>query len=837
MSLGLFTRKKPRKADVFRNKRERNIMGPRDRRTHRIVLAASFLVLVVTLIDPEPLTSSIDTPEQSIIVNQIANQDWRAEFAFEAPDVAATAQARNEAAAKVNDIYTIKREAYQEQLRKLDQRFEALRAHREPVAEHIREALLESDSSQDARAVVEEAVRDYAQSVKSQEAFSDVEESATIAAWLMPTMGSVPERVFAEPAGNDDDGSSRRTLALEEPEGADFVFEHGATIARIARRSLELVLNHGVLGLDPDIAVDPEKKIRIVRHRTLNELPASEDVTFADVPAPDKARDALRVRVREMVRQAEQAAPEGAVVDWARLEAAAYDLTNIFVAPTLHYNALDTANARRAARAAVEPVMKTVERGEIIQRDGEPWTEQTVSDISVYLEKRRTGTEPAVSLLVTLVSHMILAALVLIAFVKTLPVLLHRDQEYLKALKVCMLIVCGMLVLGRIASYFDPTGYIVPAAAATILLTILTNARVAALAGGVVALLLSIQYGYGWGLMVVSAVMATAGAMSITKVRRRGDMARAAVIATIAGVFAVAAVTLGQESLDWDAFSRSIVLILLNGAACMFIVPGLLPPLERLLGIITDIQLLEYSDLNNEILSRLAIEVPATYSHSLQLGQLAEAACEAIGANGLLARVSAYYHDIGKIRRPEYFSENQTGHNIHDGLSPRLSARAISSHVLEGAEMARELHLPKPIIDGILEHHGTNLISFFYQQALEQSKHDDVREEDFRYPGPKPQSRETAILMVCDAVESGVRSIKNPNEDRVREFVDRIVRSRAEDRQFDECDLTLRDLDVISRVVSRRVLSSLHTRIAYPPKATEERRTADNVIPLSGGGE
>jgi len=292
---------------------------------------------------------------------------------------------------------------------------------------------------------------------------------------------------------------------------------------------------------------------------------------------------------------------------------------------------------------------------------------------------------------------------------------------------------------------------------------------------------------------------------------------------------------LATQSVEWASFSRNLVLIGLNGCACLFIVPGLLPPLERLLGIITDIQLLEYSDLNNEILSRLAIEVPATYSHSLMLGQLAEAAAEAIGANGLLARVSAYYHDIGKIRRPEYFSENQAGTNIHDGLSPRLSARAIASHVLEGAEMARELHLPKPIIDGILEHHGTNLISFFYQQAKEQSKHGDVVEADFRYPGPKPQSRETAILMICDAVESGVRSIKNPNEERVREFVDKIITSRSADRQFDECDLTLKDLDIIGDVVARRMLSTLHTRVSYPTQREDHK--ADNVIPLSGGSE
>jgi putative nucleotidyltransferase with HDIG domain len=155
-----------------------------------------------------------------------------------------------------------------------------------------------------------------------------------------------------------------------------------------------------------------------------------------------------------------------------------------------------------------------------------------------------------------------------------------------------------------------------------------------------------------------------------------------------------------------------------------------------------------------------------------------------------MARVCAYYHDIGKMRRSEYFCENQQGYNIHDELSPRLSARAIAAHVIQGAEMAREHHLPQPIIDGILEHHGTCLIGYFYQQAQKQQKHGDVKEDDFRYPGPKPQRPETAILMICDAVESGVRSIKNPNEERVREFVDKIIAARNADRQFDDCNLT-----------------------------------------------
>ena len=368
-------------------------------------------------------------------------------------------------------------------------------------------------------------------------------------------------------------------------------------------------------------------------------------------------------------------------------------------------------------------------------------------------------------------------------------------------------------------------------AAGAILVTILLNPRISIMASFMTATLVSIQYGYDWRVLIFGCGMSAAGIFSTYEVRRRSDMTSAAIKATAAGILVVAAITLGTETPTGKA-AQGIMLVLLNGGMCILIVPAILSPLERLFRITTDIQLLEYSDLNNELLSRMAIEMPATYAHSLMLGQIAEAAAEAVGANGLLARVCAYYHDIGKMRRPEYFSENQTGVNVHDDMPPRLSARAIASHVAYGAELAREYRLPKPIVDGIREHHGTGMIGFFYQQAVEQHRHHDVQEKDFRYPGPKPQSRETAILMICDAVESGIRSIRNPNEDRVREFVDKIVSARANDRQFDECGLTLKDLDTIKQIVAHRVATSLHPRIAYPERMPDKRH--DNVIPMSG---
>jgi putative nucleotidyltransferase with HDIG domain len=608
-------------------------------------------------------------------------------------------------------------------------------------------------------------------------------------------------------------------------------FADAAWLTKLGRNALAEVLNYGILDSEGRLAeghASGASQITILRDRPAKGLKASQRLTLSEVPRMDDARERLRSRVLEMAKAHAEENP-GQAIDWARLGNAAYELAKLNLSETMAFDGVATEAAREAARCAAAPVMKTIQRFEVIQRGGEPWTEQARSDVKMYWAKKRAEQGTAGGAPAAVVSHMIFVGLVLTALVRSVRVTSLEPYKPGFHLNLALLILCGTLVVGRVVSYFDPSGFTVPVAAGTILLAILTQVRVAVITSFAAAVLLSVQYGYNWRLLVVSLAMAMAGALSILKVRRRSDMTTASVRSAAVGIAAMAAVLLAAGSAFSEAGLRHLLLIGLNGAACLFIVPGMLSPLERLFGITTDIQLLEYSDLNNEILSRMAIEVPATYTHSLMVGQLAEVAADAIGANGLLARVCAYYHDIGKLRRPEYFSENQIGYNIHDSLSPRLSARAIASHALEGVEIARAHHLPTPIVDGILEHHGTCLVSFFHQQAAAQDRHGDVREEDFRYPGPKPQSRETAILMICDVVESGVRSIKHPNEERVREFVDKIILARGADRQFDESGLTLKELDAIKEAVTRRMLTALHTRIAYP----EQPR---NVIPISGGG-
>ncbi|HHY59606.1 MAG TPA: HDIG domain-containing protein, partial [Clostridia bacterium] len=263
---------------------------------------------------------------------------------------------------------------------------------------------------------------------------------------------------------------------------------------------------------------------------------------------------------------------------------------------------------------------------------------------------------------------------------------------------------------------------------------------------------------------------------------------------------------------------------------------GSLPFLETTFGITTSLRLLEMSNPNQPLLKRLLLEAPGTYHHSILVGNLAEAAADAVRADGLLARVGAYYHDIGKLKRPYFFIENQlTAENPHDKLSPTLSNLIIMAHVKDGLELAKEHQLPKVVTDIIAQHHGTSLISFFYNKAVNQAqegRHDPVSEDDFRYEGPKPQTKEAAIVMLADSVEAAVRSIQKSNPGRMEATVRRVIKEKLEDGQLEECELTFKELDIIAQAFVRVLSGFFHSRIEYPEhvlKEIERRRRDANL--------
>ena len=265
-------------------------------------------------------------------------------------------------------------------------------------------------------------------------------------------------------------------------------------------------------------------------------------------------------------------------------------------------------------------------------------------------------------------------------------------------------------------------------------------------------------------------------------------------------------------------FPVKYLFFILNGVVSSIIVIGVLPVFEYLFKTATDISLLELADFRHPLLQRMVLEAPGTYHHSLVVGNLSEAACDVIGANALLARIGAYYHDIGKLQKPDYFSENQViKESKHDTLSPMMSRLVIMNHIKEGVELANKYKLNPRLIDFIQQHHGDSLVYYFYRRALEGLEEDQqIKEDGFRYPGPKPNTKETAVVLLADSVEAATRALKEPTPKKVEEAVHKIINNKFIDGQLDECELTLKDLEKISAVFIRILSGIYHSRITYP---------------------
>ena len=302
----------------------------------------------------------------------------------------------------------------------------------------------------------------------------------------------------------------------------------------------------------------------------------------------------------------------------------------------------------------------------------------------------------------------------------------------------------------------------------------------------------------------------------VNKARKRAQVIQAGVLAGILGLISL--ILLEQL---WINHPQRYLIILINGAISGIIALGILPLFEYILQTVTNISLLELADSNHPVLQRMVLEAPGTYHHSLIVGNLSDAACVAVGANGLLARIGAYYHDIGKLQKPEYFIENQDiKKNAHDELTPTMSKLIIMNHIKEGLELAKKYSLSPVLWDFIQQHHGKSLVYYFYRRALEgKEENQEVAEEGFRYPGPKPDTKETAIVLLADSVEAATRSLKEPTFDKITETVRKIINNKFIDGQLDECELTLKDIEKISSVFSKILTGIYHSRVNYPKEA------------------
>ncbi|HSX25741.1 MAG TPA: HDIG domain-containing protein [Chlamydiales bacterium] len=397
------------------------------------------------------------------------------------------------------------------------------------------------------------------------------------------------------------------------------------------------------------------------------------------------------------------------------------------------------------------------------------------------------------------------------------------------ALFVCIVILTLLfaklteyVLLKSTSSVIEAVRYPIVAPFATILICILLSPRTALFAATFLSIILSVSLAVDHSrFLVLNLVTSIVVIISTRGLRKRKEVFGVCMKSWLSSIPVLYAYALSENHLMSYSLLNDISASFVFLMATAVIVVGLLPALESLFGTLTDMTLMEYMDPSNELLHQFAIEVPGTYQHSLVLGNLAETCAQSIGANGLFCRAATLYHDIGKINNPQFYTENQQGTvNIHQLLTPLESAQVIISHVTDGEALAKKHHLPQSFIDIILEHHGTTLVYYFYRKQLELKggRADEVDEKQFRYPGPKPRTKESAIVMICDTIEAASRSMDEISESTLIELIDRLVAEKAEDGQFDDCQLTFEELGRVKRTLVKTLLLTHHIRIKYPKK-------------------
>ncbi|MCM1339631.1 MAG: HDIG domain-containing protein [Muribaculaceae bacterium] len=492
------------------------------------------------------------------------------------------------------------------------------------------------------------------------------------------------------------------------------------------------------------------------------------------------------------------------------------------IVPNLVVDDAATELAKLNAQASVKPYKVTFQKGEKIVFDGEPVT-RLKSDAL-----RQAGYNVYELNWQGIISVYVLVLLLTLVFLAYLRVFEKSFLEPRYVSLTAMLVALTCLVAVVLPTGFSP--YVLPIPGVVIVAAIFLNPRISFLISTLLLVTLTVGMQYETQFAIIFLVLSLIGMITVAKIRytRRFDLIKVGFNLGIAGVLIMLSLYFIDKCLidvsDTLIF-HNCVYIFANSLFSSIVVLGASPLLESSFHIITPYGLAELGDHNQPLLKRLQMEAPGTYHHSLMVSTLCEAAAEAIGANPILARVGAFYHDIGKLKRPLFFVENQSYFSIenpHNKLNPRLSKMVITAHPKDGVELAKKNGLPSIISDFILQHHGEGIAKYFYNQAVIEEGAENVKEEQFRYTGPKPNRKETAILMLADAVESAVRAMKGATSEEIENIIDKIIVERLNDGQLADSPLTLKDLKIIALTFSRILRGMQHNRIKYQENIAEE---------------
>jgi len=739
------------------------------------------------------LTPGLNYRVQEFELGDIASATIRAPLDFSYEDEVTTLSRRDEAAAAVLDIFNFNDVAMTHATNRIAAAFEFGREVLGVPTPPLPDEATDTEAAADADA--------------DEEAGEDV-----------PAPAVTPEAEDETPLMPRDElraGLRDRLQVTLGDEELDLLIEHAFSI------ELQQVLTQAVTTvLSRDIVSNKDRLLAsgraITRQETIGKaVQVRRD--FSQILSLEDARELLILQMASLsdLRQVER-------VKLTRLGAG-------FIEPTLTFDFAATERARTASRLDVDPVYYQVPRGKTIVRAGDEINESQLKQLQFLASQQdqQWGLAGAVGAL------FLSAILLMILWYLLRPLRAGVDWRR-KSFAMVGIVIAGHLAFARAAFFvarlfseqialapFSNTSsyaYAVPFAGVAVLILLLEHTPTALLASALFSISLGVMTG-NLHLAVFSLVSCLAAILGLFQYKRRTALFKLGLLIGSVNFVAVLAIDLlTGRYFPLSTFSFDLLCAFLGGASVSVAVSFLLPAFESFFQRTTDIRLLELANNNVPVLRRLALEAPGTYHHSMVVGSLAEAAAESIGANAVFCRTAAMYHDIGKLTKVNYFVENQVGVNKHDNLSPQMSALIIASHVKEGIEMGKEIDLPEEIIDVIPQHHGTKLITYFYEKARESQDPalGEVTEEEFRYPGPKPQTKEAGIIMIADAAEAASRTLDEPSPARLKGMIRQIIDYIFLDGQLNECDLTLRDLENISQAFLRVLMGIHHHRVSYP---------------------
>lgn len=519
------------------------------------------------------------------------------------------------------------------------------------------------------------------------------------------------------------------------------------------------------------------------------------------------------------------------------------------VEPNLVYSRAETARRIRNADEQVAPVSRVFRRGQVLIRRGDTVTHAVGGTLRLINDQRRDIAKYSTLAGITLLVAVIVASwgriLRRVAGVAGWP--RELSMVYLLMILFVALNRIGVFVASSIAAngaavWWSADAFLwgLPYAAGPITIFVLLGMQPAVLFAVFTALMAGILAGGDFEVVVFALTAGLVGALALHRLSDRGRLSRVglAVGACNVAIVGILALYRGIPEMP-ETLLLSAAAAFVGGPLAVMVASSLLPVFEWLFGVTTDMRLLELSNQNLPLLKQLSLDAPGTYQHSLAVSNLAEAGADAVGAHALLLRVCAYYHDVGKVQKPEYFVENQRGANPHDSLSPSMSSLVIQSHVKEGLEIAVREKLPLPVRQAIATHHGTKLIRYFYEKAKEHAVPGlgEVRETDYRYPGPKPHTKELGILLLADAVEAAARTLEVPSSGKLQSMIDKIFTDALEDGQLDDCALTFSELDKIGSAFLWVLTNMYHHRIDYPGFDFNRRQRKRDTGPLQVGSK